>query len=81
MTKKTRPVSVRLDNKTLSVIEKSGKTVTEYLKDLIAGLDSVQGLALTKDQERRLERLQRTCHCETVSEVIDKLLDDIESRL
>ena len=80
-TKKTRPVSVRLDAKTLSIIEKSGKTVTEYLKDLIAGLDSVQDAALTEDQVHRIERLKRTCNCETVSGVIDKLLDDIESRL
>ena len=80
-TKKTRPVSVRLDTKTLSIIEKSGKTVTEYLKDLIAGLDSVQDAALTEDQVHRIERLKRTCNCETVSGVIDKLLDDIESRL
>ena len=80
-TRKTRPVSVRLDTKTLSIIEKSGKTVTEYLKDLIAGLDSVQDAALTEDQVHRIERLKRTCNCETVSGVIDKLLDDIESRL
>ena len=80
-TKKTRPVSVRLDTKTLGIIEKSGKTVTEYLKDLIAGLDSAQNAALTEDQVHRIERLKRTCNCETVSGVIDKLLDDIESRL
>lgn len=80
-TKKTRPVSVRLDTKTLSIIEKSGKTVTEYLKDLIAGLDSAQNAALTEDQVHRLERLKKTCQCETVSGVIDRLLDDIESRL
>lgn len=80
-TKKTRPVSVRLDTKTLSIIEKSGKTTSEYLKDLIAGLDSVQDAALTEDQVHRIERLKRTCNCETVSGVIDKLLDDIESRL
>ena len=80
-TKKTRPVSVRLDAKTLGIIEKSGKTVTEYLKDLIAGLDSAQNAALTEDQVHRLERLKKTCQCETVSGVIDRLLDDIESRL
>lgn len=80
-TKKTRPVSVRLDTKTLGIIEKSGKTVTEYLKNLIAGLDSAQNVALTEDQVHRLERLKKTCQCETVSGVIDRLLDDIESRL
>jgi hypothetical protein len=80
-TKKTRPVSVRLDAKTLGIIEKSGKTVSEYLKDLIAGLNSEQGVALTEDQVHRLERMKKTCNCETVSGVIDKLLDDIESRL
>ena len=80
-TKKTRPVSVRLDTKTLGIIEKSGKTVTEYLKDLIAGLDAEQSVGLTEDQERRLERLKKVCRCDTVSGVIDKLLDDIESRI